>query len=107
MNTKQLARFGLFSLKEATLNILLQARREGKEPLTVKEIRERLGIPKAPDRSDRPEGGRGESLMWGILLHLENEERVDVCQEGRRAEYKWKITEHEASLLSELSDDNL
>lgn len=89
MNPKQLARVSLFHLKEATLNVLLQAWHENDEPITTKMIRERLGIPKA--EAGRDFVGWGESLMWGILLHLKSEGRIECCQEVSGQVYKWKL----------------
>ena len=104
-NTKQLARVSLFHLKEATLSVLLQAQRDQEGPLTTRVIRERLGIPKAEAEGDFI--GWEESLMWGILLHLKSEGRIENYQEGPNQLHQWKITENEAELLSELSNDNL
>ena len=105
MNSKQLARVNLFHLKEATLNVLLKAQNEDDEPITTRTIRERLGIPKA--EAERDYLGQEESLMWGILLHLESEGRVESCQERPNQAYKWKIANAEAALLTEVSDDIL
>lgn len=69
INPKQLARVSLFHLKEATLSVLLKASQENDGPITTRDIRERLGIPKAEAARDYL--GYEESLMWGVLLHLE------------------------------------
>ena len=92
MNTKQQARLGLFHLKEAVLKGLLN---EG--PLKQDEIRKRLGIPQVLDGEP---GDRRNSIISATLYHLRNEGRVEYTDNG------WKITEEEASLLSETQDDN-
>ena len=91
MNTsKQQARLGLFYLKEAVLNVLLEAQDKG--PIQLDEIRKRLGIPRVVD--GEPEDRRN-SLIFSILYHLRNEGRVEYISNG------WKITSEEATLLTE------
>lgn len=94
--TKQHARLGLFYLKEAISEVLFNAQDEG--PLQPNEIRKRLGIPKAVEPSDR-----SNTLILGIIFHLQSEGRVHYITEGGRG---WKITETEASLLQDPSIDS-
>ena len=93
--TKQHARLGLFHLKEAVSEVLFNAQDEG--PLQPNEIRKRLGIPKADEPPDR-----SNTLILGVIFHLQSEGRVQHITEGGRG---WKITETEASLLQEPSID--
>ena len=96
MNTvKQHARLGLFHLKEAISLVLFNAEEEG--PLLPNEIRKRLGIPRADEPADR-----SNTLIAGVLFHLETEGRAEYVSNGVRG---WKITETEAALLQETSND--
>ena len=89
------ARIGLHFLKESVLQTLFNAQDEG--PLQPNEIRKRLGIPKADEPPDR-----SNTLILGVIFHLQGEGRVQHITEGGRG---WKITETEASLLQEPSID--
>ena len=93
--TKQQAKLGLFHLKEAISEVLFNAQDEG--PLQSNEIRKRLGIPKVDEPPDR-----SNTLILGIIFHLQGEGRVQHITEDGRG---WKITETEASLLQEPSID--
>ena len=92
MNTyKQEARTGLFHLKEAVLDILLEAKNEGNSYRQPGAIRERSGIPKIEEPH-----AHSNTLIYGVLLHLGAEKRVEY-----KKGYGWRITEQEASLRSE------
>lgn len=92
---KQEVRTGLFHLKEAVLDVLLDARNEGQPLLQPKDIRKRLGIPAIGEADTR------SSLILGVLYYLNDEERVQCKWEGT---YKWYITEKEALLRSKWSN---
>ena len=96
-NKRRIARAALFSLKEVVLEVLYEARDEGR--LHPEDISNRLGIPK----SESSEIAYG--LIRGVLFLLKDEQyngqtSVDfVVGEG------WKITGEAASLLDDLPSE--
>ena len=68
-------------LKRATLQVLYSARNYG--PLQLTAIREQLGIQKVDENSD----ARDNSLVYGILTHLQNDGYVSYHRNPG-----WKIT---------------
>ena len=92
-NTQRIARSALFSLKEATLKVLYEARERGEGYIQPLEIRKRLGIP----RADEP-GEYANTLIFGVPYYLENDQCVEhVERQG------WKIT---ASLFDAIQPEN-
>ena len=90
-DTKLRARTALFELKEATLTILLEARRSGAGHIQFESIRKRLGIPKVEEPY-----AHTNSLIRGVLCHLQADGLV-------RSETNsgWEITEKAVPLLDE------
>ena len=74
------ARAAIFLLKEAVLDVLIDAQHEG--PLQTEDIRERLGIPKTKELNTS-----SNTVIHGILLHLQTEGRVQ-----HHTEHGWEIT---------------
>ena len=69
ISPQKLARFGMFSLKEAVLGILEQPEHR-EEGLKAGEISNKLGIQRLP------RGGKDYPVVTGILWQLEKEEYV-------------------------------
>ena len=89
--TKSMARSAVFSLKEAVLDVLFQAR--SGEYLQPQEISRCLGIPRSSSAA-HPYG-----LIRGTLYLLLDEKRVEhITNVG------WRISESEVELLSGLLD---
>ena len=86
---KQMAKRGMFYLKEAVLDVLWEARCNKEGYLQTDEIRKRLGIPPETDRSGH------NSLILGVLYYLSDDEHVD---RQRVPHNEWKISEQDASL---------
>lgn len=80
--SKQHARFGLFYLKEAVLELLFN--RQDVDPLRTTEIRDQLGLP-------HENAGEPEHLIKGVLHHLHNDGYVEKDHEPN-SPVKWKIT---------------
>ena len=87
---KQMAKRGMFYLKEAVLDVLWEARCNKETYLQTDEIRKRLGIPPTTD-----ERSGHNSLIIGVLYYLFDEGHVD---RQRVPQNEWKISEQEASL---------
>ena len=87
---KQMARRGMFYLKEAVLDVLWEARCNKETYLQTDEIRKRLGIPPTTD-----ERSGHNSFILGVLYYLRDERSVDRL---RNPQNEWKISEQEASL---------
>ena len=84
--SKQLARFGLFYLKEAVLNVLFNAVQTDIRELRNRQISERLGIERSTyDTAYYP-------IVRGVLDELLKEKRVIKCSKSKT----WRITEAEA-----------
>ena len=82
-NTRnEFASYGLDILKRSVLLVLYSARNYG--PLQLTAIREQLGIPKVDENSD----ARDNSLVYGILTHLQNDGYVEYLRSPG-----WRITE--------------
>ena len=71
MNNKKLAEAGLFCLKEAVYNVLLEASHTDTPVLKNKQISERLGI-----ETSFQDKGASYVLLRGVLDVLCREERV-------------------------------
>lgn len=93
MKAKSDIRNALEVLKQATLQVLYQSRCEG--PLQLTAIREQLGIPRVSENSD----ARDNSLVYGILTHLQDDGSVEYLKSPR-----WQITEEGVSTLRIRSD---
>ena len=98
MNDRQrIARAALFSFKEAVLEVLYEARSEGR--LQPQEISKRLGIRKS-ESADHPYG-----FVRSVLFLLNDEKHNDkkyvdyVINEG------WKITQEGVLLLGTVSSE--
>ena len=87
--SKQMAKRGMFYLKEAVLDVLWEARCNKESYLQTDEIRKRLGIPPETERSGH------NSLILGVLYYLFDEGHVS---RQRTPQNEWKISEQEASL---------
>lgn len=78
---KKQAQEGLCQLKSAVMQVLYDARQEGRLP--ARSIREQLDIPDA-----LPPDGRANILIVGVLMHLEKEGFAESIR------YKgWQLTE--------------
>ena len=80
--SKQHARLGLFYLKEAVLEFLL----DQTEPLKTEHIKNGFGLP--PETAGEP-----EHLIKGILHHLYNDGHVERVKSKRNTPIKWKLTD--------------
>lgn len=90
------ARAALFSLKEAVLDVLLEAHTQNEGLLQPEDIRKRLGIPKADEPITR-----SNTVILGILFHLRNDKYVHhYINRG------WEITEHAVPLLETVREEN-
>lgn len=78
------ARMGLHFLKEAVLEILLNAQNEG--PLQLEEITKRLRLYKSNERH------KNNTLVLNIVFHLQSEGRIQHITENGGG---WIITEKE------------
>lgn len=76
---KQIARFGLFFLKEAVLDVLLEAGETDTPQLQPNEISKRLGI----ERATRGSGSLGYALIHGVLNELLKENRVGYVESSQ------------------------
>ncbi len=89
--TKQVARLGIYFLKEAIIEVLVNAQDE--EPLQLNEIEKRIGIPDKNESNDK-----SNALISNILFLLKSEGRiVDITEKG----HGWIITEKGISLYFE------
>ena len=88
LNNKLLCEAGLFCVKEAVYNVLLEAADTDTWELTNRQISERLGIERSFKDSD------SYTLIRGILDVLYREERVErVDKNGGKM--IWRITQKE------------
>ena len=78
---KQQARTGLFLLKEAVIDVIVKEAYE--VPIQLDAIRKHLGI----HRVDEMDTARRNSLIFGILCQLRDEERVHYVKGSG-----WQIT---------------
>ena len=78
MNPKQLARIGLIYLEEAVLDVLSH------EAAKPEKISKSIGIPSLKDKRHNTR----YSIVFGILLKLKKEGRVERCDDAR-----WKLIE--------------
>ena len=88
VEAKSDVRNALEVLKRATLHVLYSARNYG--PLQLTAIRKQLGIPGVEENSD----ARDNSLVYGILTHLQNDEYVEYLRRPG-----WQITEEGVSII--------
>ena len=94
-NIQKQARAALFSLKEAVLEVLYEARDEGHiQPL---EIRRRLGL----DKASEP-GTAANTLIFGILYYLDKDGYVE-SETGQG----WKITQEAVLLFDAARSDDV
>ena len=91
-DTKIRARAALFELKEATLTVLLEARRAGEGHIQLESIRKRLGIPKVKETHSQT----NNALIRGVLFHLQDDRLVQS-----ETNSGWKATEKAVRLLDE------
>ena len=77
-------------LKRATLQVLYQARYEG--PLQLTAIRQQLGIPRVAENSD----ARDNSLVYGILTHLQDDGSVEYLGSPG-----WQTTKEGVSVMQD------
>ena len=82
--SKQHARLGLFYLREAVLELLLEVDTRNEGPLKNAEIRDRLGL---PDEHSGPH----QHLFKGVLYHLLNDGYV-IKSSPANAPEKWVIS---------------
>ncbi len=90
VKSKSNIRNALAVLKEAVLQVLYHARAEG--PLQLTAIRKQLGIPSVEENSD----ARDNSLVYGILTHLQDDEYVKYLRRPG-----WEITEEGISVIED------
>lgn len=81
---KQQARTGLFLLKEAVIDVIVEEAHE--TPIQLDAIRKHLSI----HRVDEMDTARRNSLIYGILCHLRDEGRVHYVKGAG-----WQITDKE------------
>ena len=91
---KQLARIGEFSLEEAVLDVLLEARHKG-ECLGAAAISKRTGIFREPGHASV---GGNDYIVWGILGKLAKHGRIERCPQNKAKPDKldgWRLTDAE------------
>lgn len=91
---KQLARIGEFSLEEAVLDVLLEARYKG-ECLGPAAISKRTGIFREPGYAST---SGNDYIVWGILGKLAKHRRIEKCPQNEEKPDKrdgWQLTDTE------------
>lgn len=86
MSNELLFQAGLFCLKEAVYNVLLEASHTGTRELSNSEITKRLGIQTSFKDSDT------YTLLRGVLDELRREERVERSDKNTK-KMIWRIAE--------------
>ena len=84
---KQAAELGLFFLKEAVLDVLLEAGETDTPQLQPNEISKRLGIERATDGA----GNKSYALIHGVLNELFRENRVESVKSSQA----WRMSPQE------------
>lgn len=91
---KQLARIGEFSLEEAVLDVLLEARSKG-ECLGPAAISKRAGIFR---ETGHAMSAGNDAIVWGILGKLAKYGRIEKCPQKEAKPDKrdgWQLTDTE------------
>lgn len=91
---RQLARIGEFSLEEAVLDVLLEARHKG-ECLGPTAISTRAGIFREPGHAMK---SGNDAIVWGILGKLAKHGCIEKCPQKEAKPDKvngWRLTDAE------------
>ena len=93
LRPKQHARMGMFHLEEAILDVLLEAKHEGR-CIGAAEISKRSGIFRERGKTDI----MNDAIATGILVKLHEENRVARCKQHESKRGEWEMLPPEFEL---------